>query len=127
MGNIYFNIDYVSVSQMLIIAGVLLLTSGLLIYACYFTLSKALFRKSRQRKELNLRFAFLWSLFAYFILFNVYLFVLIFINGTEAFQWTKPTFYLGILSQLIIYLGLIVYFFIKRRILKRIINNNSIN
>jgi uncharacterized protein YneF (UPF0154 family) len=52
---------------------------------------------------------------------------LIFINGTEAFQWTKPAFYLGILSQLVIYLGLTVYFFIKRKILKQLINSNSIN
>lgn len=127
MENVFFNIDYVSFNQTLFKTGVLLLTSGLLIYACYFALSKALFRKSRHRRELNLRLAFLWSLFAYFILFNIYFFILIFINGTEAFQWTKPAFYLGILSQLVIYLGLTVYFFIKRKILKQLINSNSIN
>jgi hypothetical protein len=52
---------------------------------------------------------------------------LIYINGTEAFHWTKPEFYAGILPQLTIYIGVIGYFFIKRRILKQIINNSSIN
>ncbi|MDR2773756.1 MAG: hypothetical protein LBC19_03245 [Tannerella sp.] len=127
MENLFFNIDYASFNQMLIKLGVFLLTNGLLIYACYFALSKLLFRKSRQRKELSLRLAFLWSLFAYFVLFNVYLFALIFVNGTDAFQWTAPKSYLGIAPQLTVYLGLTVYFFIKRKILKQIINNNSIN
>jgi hypothetical protein len=123
----FFNIDYIPFSQTLIKIVVFLLTSGLLIYAGYFALSKMLFRKSKQRKELSLRLAFLWALFAYFILFNIYFSVLIFVVGTDAFQWKNPKFYLCIIAQLTVYFGLTVLFFIKRKTLKEIINNSSIN
>jgi hypothetical protein len=127
MENIFFSTDYTSFDQTLIKTLVFLLTSGILIYVTYLILSKILYRKSKQRKELSLRLSFLWSLFVCFILFNIYLFILIFRNGLDEFHWTVPKFYLGIFAHLTVYVGLIVFFFIKRSILKKIINNNSIN
>jgi hypothetical protein len=52
---------------------------------------------------------------------------LIYRNGTDAFHWENPQFYLGILAQLLVYAGWIVFFFIKQYAFKKIINNNSIN
>ncbi|MDR3245044.1 MAG: hypothetical protein LBT50_01265 [Prevotellaceae bacterium] len=127
MEHIFLNIDYTNFQQLLVKILVFFLIAGILLYGSYFILSKALFRKSKERKELNLRLVYHWAIFACFILFNVYLFVFLYIKGTESLQWTNPKFYLGITPHLLLYLGLIIYFFIKRNILKKIINNNSIN
>jgi hypothetical protein len=127
MEYIFFNIDYTNIQQLLIKILVFFLIAGILVYGCYFILSKALFRKSKERKELNLRLVYLWAIFTCFILFNVYLFILLYIKGTESLQWTNPKFYSGITPHLLLYFGLMIYFFIKQNIFKKIINNNSIN
>ena len=127
MENIFFDTSYTSLADMLFKVFAFLLVSGLLLFVIYFALTKFLFRKSKHRKEINLRLVFLWTIFAYFILFNVYIFVLIYRNGIDSLHWTSAKFYLGIIAQLIIYIGLIVYFFIKRHSLKKIINEKSIN
>lgn len=127
MENLFFNTEYTSIQQMLIKILAFLLSSGLLLYSIYLALTKLLFRKNKHRKEINLRLAFLWTIFAYFILFNVYIFVLFYKNGVDSFNWTSTEFYLGIIAQLTIYIGLLVYFFIKRHFLKKFINSKSIN
>ena len=127
MENIFFDTNYTTFEQMLLKVFAFLFLSGILLYAIYFALAKVLFRKSKHRKEINLRLVFLWSLFAYFILFNVYIFVLMYRNGIYSMHWSSAKFYLGIIAQLIIYIGLIVYFFIKRHSLKKNINEKSIN
>ena len=127
MENIFFDTGYTSLQQMLIKVFVFLLTSGLLLYAIYFALTKLLFRKNKHRKEINLRLVFLWTIFAYFILFHVYIAVLFWKNGIDSFHWASPKFYLGITAQLTIYIGLLGFFFIKRHSLKKIINEKSIN
>jgi len=127
MENIFFDTNYTTFEQMLLKVFAFLLVSGLLLYVIYFALSKVLFRKSKHRKEINLRLVFLWSLFAYFIVFNVYIFVLFYKNGIDSLHWTIPKFYLGIIAQLTIYIGLLAYFFIKRYSLNKIINEKSIN
>jgi hypothetical protein len=127
MEHIFFNIDYTNIQQLLIKILVFFLIAGILLYGSYFILSKALFRKSKERKELNLRLIYLWAISTCFILFNVYLFIFLYINGIESLQWMNPKFYPCITPHLLLYLGLIIYFFIKRNILKKIINNNSLN
>jgi len=127
MENIFFDTSYTSLSQMLIKVFAFLLVSGLLLFVIYFTLTKLLFRKNKHRKEINLRLVFLWTIFAYFILFNVYIFVLIYRNGIDSLHWTNAKFYLGIIAQLTVYIGLLAYFFIKRHSLINIINEKSIN
>jgi hypothetical protein len=127
MEELFFNTDYTTFQQLLIKVLIFLLANGLLLYILYFALSKILFQKSKQRKELILRLVFLWSIFACFILFNIYLFILIYRNGIDAFHWENPSFYLGILPQVLVYTGWIVFFFIKQNAFKKIINNNSIN
>ena len=127
MGNIFFDTSYTSLQQTLIKVGVFILVSIFLLWVIYFALCKLLFRKSKQRKELSLKIVFLWTLFAYFILFNVYLFMLFYRTGTDSLNFSSGRFYLGIIAQLTIYICLIVFFFIKRNSLKKIINGKSIN
>jgi drug/metabolite transporter (DMT)-like permease len=127
MENIFFDTSYTSLTNMMIKVLAFLLVSGLLLYLIYFVLTKLLFRKNKHRKEINLRLVFLWSIFSCFILFNVYIFVLIYRNGIDSLHWSSAKFYLGIIAQIIIYIGLLAYFFIKRHSLSKIINEKSIN
>lgn len=127
MENIFFDTSYTSLANVMIKVLAFLLVSGLLLYLIYFVLTKLLFRKTKHRKEINLRLVFLWAIFSCFILFNVYIFVLIYRNGIESLHWSSAKFYLGIIAQIIIYIGLLTYFFIKRHSLSKIINEKSIN
>ena len=127
MENIFFDTSYTSFTNMMIKVLAFLLVSGLLLYLIYFVLTKLLFRKNKHRKEINLRLVFLWAIFSCFILFNVYIFVLIYRNGIDSLHWSSAKFYLGIIAQIIIYIGLLAYFFIKRHSLSKIINEKLIN
>lgn len=127
MNNIFFDTGYSSFAQTLIKIIVFLFASGIVVYIIYLLFAKILFRKSKYRKEIRLRLIFLWSLLAYLFLFNLYLFFLFYKNGIDSFQWTKATFYLGILAQIIVYIGVIAYFFIGRTTLKKIIKEKTIS
>ena len=127
MDNIFLNTDYTTFQDMLIKVVAFLAISGLLLYLIYFALVKLLFKKSKDRKEINLRLVFLWTLFVYLVAFNVYLFILFYRNGIDSFNFLNPKFYLGIIAQLTVYIAIIAFFFIKRRSLKKIINEKSIN
>jgi hypothetical protein len=127
MENIFFDTSYTSLTDMVIKVLTFLLVSGLLLYVIYFAFTKILFRKNKHRKEINLRLVFLWTIFTYFILFNVYIFILFYKNGIDSLLWANAKFYLGIIAQLTIYISLLTYFFIKRHSLNKIINEKSIN
>lgn len=127
MENIFFDTNYTTLIDMLIKLSAFFVVSGLLIYLIYFTLTKLLFRKSKDRKEINLRLVFLWSLLTYLIVFNIYLFILFYKNGIDFLNFLSLNVYLGIIAQLSIYVCLITYFFIKRHSLKKLINEKSIN
>ena len=127
MDNIFFNIEYGGLQQSFLKLGVFVLTSIFLLWVIHLTLTKLLFRKNKQRKELNLRLVFLWTIFVYFILFNVYLFILFYRTGTDTFNFASGNFYLGIMAQLTIYIVLIVFFLLKRQAIKKTINGASIN
>lgn len=126
MGNIFFNIAQIGFQHLLIIFLILMSVSGLIIYLLYFVLSKILFRKSKHRREITLRITFLWTLFACFILFNVYLFLFFYKVGIENINFSSGLFYLSILPQILIYFFIIIFFFIKRYTLIQIINQNSL-
>ncbi len=127
MENIYFNSVYSNFEQTFISLLMFIALSGVLIYVIYFLLSKLLFKKSKQRKEISLRLAFLWSLFVFFILYNTYIFIFLFRVGVDNMNFASSVLYLGLLPQIFIYLALIIFFFIKRHTLKKIINVNSLN
>jgi uncharacterized membrane protein YeiB len=127
MENIFFNIEYTSLQQMLLKVLIFMALSGLVLYLIYLGLTKIMFKKNVARKEVNLRLIFLWAMIIYLILFNIYFFILMFIEGVELFQWTKPIFYLGFMAQIIVYIVLIIYFLLKRNSLDRIINEKSLN
>lgn len=104
-----------------------MMVNGLALYLIYLGLTKIMFKKNVARKEINLRLIFLWAMIIYLILFNIYLFIFMFIAGVDSFQWTKPIFYLGFMAQIITYIILIIYFILKRNSLDRIINEKSLN
>ena len=122
MENIFFNITYISLQQMLLNIIAFLLVSGLLVYILYLIFAKLLYRKTKQRREISLILSFLWALVFYFLLFNVYLFFLFYRNSIEVFNWINPKFYLGIAAQLTIYIVLLICFFGKRYALGKIVN-----
>jgi len=127
MESIFFDTSYSNFTQMLIKISAFLLVTVLLLCLVYFVLAKSLFKKARMRKEISLRLALLWTVFAWFILFSVYVFILFYKNGIENFHWTSFAFYPGVLAQLIIYIGLLIYFFIRRNAINKIINEKSTN
>jgi len=127
MENIFLDTNYTSFEQSIIKAVIFIAISALLLYLIQFILTKLLFKKSEQRKEINIKLAFLWSMVIYILLFNVYWYFLVFLNGVDAFNWSTPSFYLGILAQILIFVGVVVYFFIKSAALTKIINDKSIN
>ncbi len=127
MENLFFNTDYLSFQQTLLKLMLMLAISGFIIYLLFFIFSKLLYRKSKFRREAILRLIFLWSLFVFFILFNIYIFFFFNKVGIVNMNFTKAIFYLGILSQIIIYVTVIISFFVKRHFLQKVINNNSLN
>ena len=112
---------------MLINLTAFVITSACLLYLIDLILTKFLYRSSKQRKELSLRLSFLWAIVVYFILFNIYIFILFYRFGLDNFNFLNGMFYLGFMAQLVVYLGLIILFFIKRYTLNKIINEKSIN
>jgi hypothetical protein len=127
MENIYFNSVYSNLEHTLISLLIFIALSGVLIYVIYFVLSKLLFKKSKQRKEISLRLIFLWTLFVFFILYNTYVFIFLYKIGVDNLNFASGLLYLGLLPQIFIYVALIIFFFIKRHSLKKIINVNSLN
>lgn len=127
MKDLLFNLEYVNLSKMLIQVAFFIAFSGILLYLIYFVLTKVMYKKESQRKELSLRLTFLWSLLLLLLFFNIYFLLLIYYNGIESFHWGQALFYLGVLGQIIIFLMIVVLFFIRRYRVNKIINDNSIN
>lgn len=127
MENLFFNTDYSNFEQILIKLLIFIAISGALLYLMFLIFSKLLYRKSKHRREITLRLTFLWSLFAFLIIFNIYIFFMFYRIGIDNLNFASVRFYLGIISQISIYLVLIILFFIKRFSLKKIINENSLN
>jgi hypothetical protein len=126
MENLFFNPIFHSIAQTLINLLIFIAITGLLLYILFFILSKIMYRKSLHRREITLRLTFLWSLIAFLIVLNFYLFFLYYHLGIENMLFTSWKFYIGILSQIIIYSTIIILFFIQRNSLKKIINENSL-
>lgn len=127
MENLFFNTDYSNFEQTLIKLLLFIAFSGTLICLLFFIFSKLLFRKSKHRREITLRLTFLWSLFAFLVLINIYIFFLFYKTGIDNMNFTNGRFYLGIGAQIIIYLTIVIFFLVKRFSLKKLINENSLN
>jgi hypothetical protein len=127
MDNIFFNIGTITFEQLIEKLFLFILISGFLLYIIYFTLTKFLYKKNVLRKEIQIRLSFLWSLVIFNIIFNSYLYLFFYFNGLYDFNWMVLTFYLGISAQLFIYIGIIIFYFIKRNTLNKLINEKSIN
>lgn len=120
MENLFFNTDYSNFEQALIKLLLFIAISGTLLYLLFFILSKFLFKKSKHRREIALRLTFLWSLFVFLILLNTYIFFIFYKIGIDNMNFASGRFYLGIISQITIYMTIIIFFFIKRFSLKKI-------
>lgn len=127
MENIFFGITYAGVTDTLIKLLIFLGASGLLLFIVWFALTKLIFRKSRHRKEINLRLTFLWAITVFVFLLNVYFFVLFWRNGADALLWNHGRFLLGMIAQLVLLIGVILFFFLRRASLGRLIKENSIH
>jgi hypothetical protein len=126
MENLFFNIDYSNFENTLIKLLLFILLCGFLLYFLFLVFSKVIFRKIRIKREVSLRLTFLWSIFAFFIIFNTYIFVLFYHVGIDSMNFTYGRFYLGIFSQILIYVAILTFFFIKRHSLKKLINENTL-
>lgn len=124
MEYIFFNTEYTTLTALLVKIVVFTAITALLLYAIYFVLTKTLFRKSQLDRTTTLRLTFLWAIFVCFIVFNIYIAVLFYHNGIDSLQWISPVFYLGILAQLLVYIGLITLFFVKRHSYKKKLFNH---
>lgn len=94
--------------QTLLLMGI----TSIILWGVYVILVKITAPKTKLHKDLFLRLQFLWGLFIVFILFNVYWFYLIKLNGVHQFKWNIPSFYKSISPQIINYLfgiGLFIY------------------
>jgi hypothetical protein len=127
MENLFFNSVYSNLQQLFLELAAFVFMTGIFLWIIDLGLTKILFKRVKQRKEISLRLCFLWSIFTYFILFNIYLFGFFYRTGIEVDNFLKGRFYLGIMAQLFIYFGLIILFFVKRYSLKKIIKDKSIN
>lgn len=127
MEKIFFNSGYSNFEQTLLSLFAFIALSGIILYFTYFVLSKFLFRKSKQRKEISLRLTFLWALFIFFIIYNIYIFIFLYKIGVDNFDFDSGLLYLGLLPHILIFMLLIVFFFVKRHSLKKIISANSLN
>ena len=84
------------------------------------------FRKSNDYFEIEFSKNTLISLIITVILFNVYFFVLIKLNGTFIFTWNRfpintTNIYFQLLPQLITYLGLAYFFLVEKQKMKKLI------
>lgn len=127
MENLFFNSAFVNFEQSFTKLLIICAISALLLFALFFILSKLLYKRSRQRREILLRLTFLWSIFIFFIVFNVYIFMLFYSIGIDNMDFTNGRFYLGIISQIILFIVIPIFFFVKRHTLKKIIIENSLN
>jgi len=123
MEKLFFNTTYESVTQTIETIAALLLVSAAIVYGIFFALTKLLYRKSRHRKEVNLRLTFLWTMAAFLLVFTVYFYFLMAANELAL----SPKNFPGLIPQVVVFVCIILYFFIERHSLVKLINNNTIN
>lgn len=126
MDNIFFNLTYTSFENMAARILIFLVVSGLLLYVIWFILSRLMYRNAGQRREISLRLSLLWSCVVFFLMFSIYLFLLFYFTGIERIDFGRLSSWSGILAQLVVFAGLIIFFMVNRQGLKKVIHKNSI-
>jgi len=84
--------------------------TALILWLIYTILIKITVKRTKLHKDIFLRLQFLWALFILFLLFNVYWFYIIKLNGIHEFKWHSLSFYISISAQIIIYVFIILFF-----------------
>ena len=106
---LFLGLGYSSWDQIFIKLIIWISTSALVVWLGWYLFSR-LARKSKLRRELILRLALLRSYALFMVLFAVYLFFLVRVNGLHAFHWNRPVFYLALGPQLLTFLLSILLF-----------------
>lgn len=113
--SLFFSLEYRDIPDLLLRCILLLLASALALWLIYLALIK-LFpakKKSNVPREFVLKLRFLAALSFFLIVFSVYIYFFMKTAKPNELQWLHPTFYLALLPQLSIYVGVIILFVIQ--------------
>ena len=97
-------------SEFLFKSFLLIAINAIVLYLIYLLIVKLFIKRTKENKDFILRSLFLWALFIFSVLFNVYWFYLIKINGVHVFDWSALNFYKNISPQILNYILLIIIF-----------------
>ncbi len=122
LNDLFFNTDYTNLPFVLSRIAVFVVLSIAIIWLLWTILSKKMYIKNEKLpKEFKLKLVLIWSLIFYFLFFSIYLFFFFKRIGIDSFHWGIPKFYLGISSQLICIITVIVlYLFIQYQLTKEV-------
>ncbi len=84
--------------------------TAFILWLLFFALVKFTEKRTKLHKDIFIRLQFLWALFLLFILFNIYWFYFIKVNGIHEFTWGLLSFYADISVQLLIYFFIVITF-----------------
>jgi len=117
-----FGVNFTSYESVLLKLLVWLLICTVVIFILWWVVNQ-LWRQPGIHRDHFLQLSFLRSLSLFLILFSVYVFFLIRQNGLHSFQWENYTTYLAIAPQLLIFLGIIVFFIVSYNNYTKLIND----
>lgn len=105
--------DYATTALKFSYLGVIGILVGLI---TYFILLRTVFKPDEEgngfkHRDISLSVAFLWSMVVVLLLFNIFWFFVIWVNGTGAFMFDKLQFWLSLLPSLSIYLIALFLFY----------------
>ena len=111
-----FEIGVDSWASFLVKSTLLISITTVILWVVYFLLVKFTLKKTKLHKDVFLRLQFLWALFILFLIFNLYWFYFIKMNGIHEFKWGELSFYANVSVQIIIYVlitGVFIYSYTK--------------
>ena len=96
---------------------------GLMIY---FILLKTKFRyinkQTSLHRDVSLGFIFLWTIAGLLLIYNIYWFFVIYVNGARFFVFDDGIFWAALSPSLLVYIVIIILFYYKYRIVKSFTN-----
>ena len=106
---LFLDTSYTNISYICFRVSVFLLLSILIVWLILLVFNR-MSRHSDVHREYQIKLNLLSSLCVFFLFFSCYIFFFVKLAGLHSFYWSNPEFYLGILGQLIVYVGNIVIF-----------------
>ena len=117
ISSLFFSLEYRNIPDLIVRCVALLLTSALILWVIYLALVK-LFpakKKSVVPREILLKLRFLTALPVFLMVFSVYIYFFVKTAKPNDLQWGQPTFYVTLLPQFLVYVGVIMLFLIQYR------------